>query len=150
MIVIAERVNPFLGAGLFLVAPRAAKRGIEAIFVQRLLQRVGLHHIGVLLAAVGERPDASLDTVLIDIDQQLQAQLAGIVIAEFDHFAKLPCRVYMHQGERRLAGVKCLHRQVQHHGGVFADGIQHDGALEFGGDFSNDMDAFRFQLLEVG
>ena len=56
----------------------------------------------------------------------------------------------MRKRKRWLAGIECLQRQVQHHRRVLADGIQHDGAFKFGGDFADDVDAFRFQEFEVG
>ena len=101
-------------------------------------------------AMVGERADASADAFLIAVDNEFQAQILDVAVAEFDHLAKFPGGVHMHQRERRLAGVKCLQRQMQHHRRVLADGIEHDRALELGGDFAHDVDAFRFQLLEVG
>jgi len=56
----------------------------------------------------------------------------------------------VHQRERRLAGVEGLQGQVQHHGGVFADGIEHDGVVELGGNFPDYVDALGFQLFEMG
>ena len=43
----AEREDALLGARLLLVAARAAEGGVEAVLVERLLQRLGLHHVGV-------------------------------------------------------------------------------------------------------
>ena len=43
----AEREYSLLGAAFFLVAPRAAERGIETVFIERLLQCFGLHHVGM-------------------------------------------------------------------------------------------------------
>ena len=43
----AERKDAFLGAAFFLIAARAAEGGVELVLVQRLLQRLGLHHVGV-------------------------------------------------------------------------------------------------------
>jgi hypothetical protein len=48
----AEREDALLGAALFLVAARAAEGGVEAVFVERLLQALGLHHLGVQRRAV--------------------------------------------------------------------------------------------------
>src|ERR1700704_4626102 len=54
----AERKNALLGATRLLGAPRAAERRIEAVLVERLAERLGLHDIGVQLRAVGERANA--------------------------------------------------------------------------------------------
>src|ERR1700676_4173309 len=50
----AERKNALLGTTLLLVAPRAAEGRIEAVLVERLAERLGLHDIGVQLRAVGK------------------------------------------------------------------------------------------------
>ena len=42
---IAERKNTLLGAGFFFIATCATKGGIETIFIQRLFQPIGLHHL---------------------------------------------------------------------------------------------------------
>ena len=57
MLVAAERKYPLLGAGLLLIASRAAKCRIEAILVERLLESLGLPHVSVRLRAVLERID---------------------------------------------------------------------------------------------
>ena len=54
----AVREDALLGAALLLVAPGAADRGIEAVAVERLPQRLRLHDVGVDGAAVDDRADA--------------------------------------------------------------------------------------------
>ena len=66
----AEREDALLGARLLLVAARAADRGVEAVLVQRLLQRLGLHHVGVHGGAVADRADALRDAVGVDVHAQ--------------------------------------------------------------------------------
>ena len=56
----------------------------------------------------------------------------------------------MQHRERQLAGEERLARQVQHHGGILADGVQHHRVVELGGHFTNDVDTFRLQLFQVG
>ena len=56
----------------------------------------------------------------------------------------------MQHGERQLAGKECLACQMQHHGGVFTNGVEHHRVVEFGGHFTNDVDTFRLQLFQVG
>src|SRR6476469_4786396 len=47
VIAVAEAEHALLRAALFLVAPGAAERGVEAVLVERLLQPFGLPHVGV-------------------------------------------------------------------------------------------------------
>ena len=56
---VAETKDTFLGSALFFIAAGAAKGRIKAVFVKRLFQRVGLHHLRVLFA-VFPRIDAEL------------------------------------------------------------------------------------------
>ena len=42
-----KREDALLGARFFLVAPRPADRRIEAMQVERLPQRLGLHDVGM-------------------------------------------------------------------------------------------------------
>ncbi len=145
-----EREHPLLGAGLLLVPARAPERGVIPAGIKSLLQRLGLHDIGMDLGAVAERPDAARHAVGIDMDDEIKAKPAGGLVAEPDHFLEFPRRIHMQKRERRLAGSEGLHRQMQHHGGVLADGIQHHRIAKFGRDLANDVDAFRFQPVEMG
>ena len=81
--------------------------------------------------------------------QQLQAELRGHLIAERDHFPEFPGRVDVQQRERRLRRVERLHREVQHHRAVLADGVEHDRPLALGDDLAQDVDAFGFEPLQV-
>ena len=89
---VAEREHALLGARLLLVAARAADGGIEAVLVQRLLQALGLHHVGVHGGAVADRADAVRDAVGIDVHAQVDAGLGRAAVAEGDHLAELPAR----------------------------------------------------------
>ncbi len=71
-------------------------------------------------------------------------------VAEGVHVAELPARVDVHQREGRLGRVEGLHRQVQHHGAVLADRIQHDGLVGFGHHLAHDVDALGFEALQMG
>ncbi len=57
MILIAERVDALLGTRGFFIPTRATKGRIKPILIQRLLERLGFHDIGVFGAAVIERVD---------------------------------------------------------------------------------------------
>ena len=80
---------------------------------------------------------------------QLEAELGGVAVAKFDHFAELVAGVDVKQRERDGRGIEGLLRQAQHDGGVFADGVEHDRVLELGRDFTEDVDALRLEELDV-
>src|SRR5262249_30983849 len=52
-----QREHALLGARALLVAARAPEGGIEAVQVERLAQRLRLHHVGVQLGAMRDRRD---------------------------------------------------------------------------------------------
>src|SRR3546814_1996050 len=58
MLLVTEAEDAFLGAGFLLVAARTADGRIEAPLVERLLQRLGLHHVGVYRGTVADGADA--------------------------------------------------------------------------------------------
>ena len=71
--------------------------------------------------------------------------LGAEAIAELYHFLELVCRVDMQKREGNRTRIERLLCQADHHGGILADRIQHHRALEFGGHFSYDVNAFGFQ-----
>ncbi len=97
-----------------------------------------------------ERPDALRHPLLVDMNDQVKAQVMRQTITKLDHLPELPGGIHMKQGEGRLARIKSLHRQVEHHRRIFADRIEHDRPIELRGHFPNDVDALGFQLLEMG
>ena len=146
---VAEGEDALLGARLLLVAARAAEGRVEAVFVERLAQRHGLHDVGVGVRAVVERVDAVAHAVLVDVDQQVEAELLRHLVAERDHLAELPGRVDMQERERRLGGIERLHRQMQQHRGILADRIEHDRLGEVRRNLAEDVDRLGLQPLEV-
>jgi hypothetical protein len=52
-------------------------------------------------------------------------------------------------GNGGLAGVKGAHRQFQQNRAVLADRVQQHGALGLRRDLTKDVNAFRFQALQV-
>src|SRR3546814_13578765 len=58
MLLVTEAEDAFLGAGFLLVAARTADGRIGAPLVERLLQRLGLHHVGVYRGTVADGADA--------------------------------------------------------------------------------------------
>ncbi len=81
--------------------------------------------------------------------QQIEPHVLNHPIAEFVHGLEFPAGVHVEYRERQLAGKEGLAGQVQHHGRILADGIQHDRIVELGGHFTDDVDAFRLKLFEV-
>ena len=150
VIFIAEGVDPFLGTGLFLIPSGAPEGGIELELVEGLLEALGFHDIGVFFTAMGEGSDALVDPFLIDMDDEVEAEFFGHLVAKGDHFAEFPGGIDVEEGEGGLSGIEGLHGQMQHDRGVLADGVEHDRTVEFGGNFPNDMNALGLKLLEVG
>ena len=147
---VTEGVDPLLGTGLLLVAAGAAEGGIEAVFVERLLEPLCLHDVGVLAAAVHEGVDVHGQAVRVLVDDEIQPVLLGGLVPELDHLLELPVGVHVEQREGDLARIEGLAGQVQHDGGVLADGVHHHRVLELGGHLADDVDALGFQLLQVG
>ncbi|MNQ56294.1 hypothetical protein D3C85_704140 [compost metagenome] len=98
---------------------------------------------------MGEGVDALGDAFRIDVGDQVQAQLGDHLVAEAVHLLEFPLGVDVHHRERQLAREEGLARQVQHHGGVFTDGVQHHRVIELGGHLADDVDAFRLQLFQM-
>ena len=100
---VAEREDALLGARLLLVAARAAERRVEAVLVQRLLQRLRLHDVGVHGRAVVERVDALRATPSgLMCTMQVEPVLARRCASRNAiHLPELPGRVDVQQRERR-------------------------------------------------
>ena len=120
------------------------------MLVESVLQRLGLHDVGVLAAAVGERGDAGGAAFLVGVDDEVQLELLGDPVPEGDHVPELPRRVDVQEGERESPGVEGLAGEVQEHGRVLADRIEQHRTLELRSHLADDVDAFGFELLQVG
>ncbi|MNR10170.1 hypothetical protein D3C85_1264060 [compost metagenome] len=149
MLAVAERVHALFGAGFLFIATGAAECCVETILVECLLEALGLHDVGVLGAAVGERVDVLRHAVRVDVGDQVEAQLGDHLVAEAVHLLEFPASVDVHHRKRQLAREERLACQVQHHGGVFTDGVQHHRVIELGGHLADDVDAFRLQLFQM-
>ena len=114
-----------------------------------LLQGLGFHNVCVGRAVV-KGVDPLLDPFLVAIDQHIQPILFRHMVPELDHLLELPGGVDMHKRERRLLRIKGLEGQVQQHGAVLADGVQHDRLLTFGGHLPDNVDGLRLQLFQMG
>jgi hypothetical protein len=65
------------------------------------------------------------------------------------HRLKLPGGVHVQERKGRWCRMEGLAGQVQHHRGVLADRVEHHGLAGTRDRFSEDLDGFGFQLLEV-
>ena len=144
MILIAERVDALFGTRGFFITTRATKGRIKPILIQRLLERLGFHDIGVFGAAVVERVDIGCPPLFVGVHDQFHTRLFSHAVTELDHFAKLPRGVHVHQREWRCTGVKSFARQVQHYRRIFTDGVHHHRVGELSGNFTDDMDRLGF------
>ena len=136
-------------ARLFFVAPRAAEGCVEAVKIERLLQRFGFHHVRVHGGAGRDRADAVRDALLVDVDDQVEAEPLCRLVAERDHVPELPRGVDMHEREGQWRRMKRFHRKLQHDARILADRVEHHRVLEFGGHLANDLDRLGFEALEM-
>ena len=139
----------FLGAALFLIAPGAAERRVETMFVERLLEPFGLPKIGVKPAMV-ERVDPLRERIGVAMDDQLHSRRGGSAITQRVHGAKLPRRVDMEQRKGRRRRMEGLAREVEHHRAVLAHRVEHHGPLGLCDDLAEDVDALGFEPLKMG
>src|SRR5260370_36854490 len=93
----AEGEDTFLGAALLFVAPCSADRRVKTVFVERLLQGLRLHDLGMQGGARGDRADAAIEPLLVDMHDQIEPTTRGGFVAKGDHLAEFPRRVDMQQ-----------------------------------------------------
>jgi len=143
------REDALLRVRFLLVTAGAADGGIEAVFVQCLPQGLGLHDVGVNGAAVGDGRNAFGEAFRVGVDQKVEAEAPGYIIAEADHLAELPRRVDVQGREGQRRRVKSLERQMEKHGRVLADRIEEDRALELRCYLPENMDALGFKPIKM-
>src|ERR1700704_5306508 len=146
---IAERVNPFLGAGFFLVAPGAAKCSIESAFRQGVEKGFGLQQSAALLGAKRIWVGAACDGLFVSVNDQFCADLLGVRVSECDHLREFIAGINVQKRKRNSSWKESLLRQAQHYRGVFANRIQHHRAREFRDRLAQYVNALRFQDLEM-
>jgi len=143
------RRRTLLRPQFFLVVPDPAKSRIESVPVERLNRPLRLHHVSMNCRAVRDRVDPLGNSLRVDVNEQLNTELRGDLIAECDHLLKLPGRVDVENRKRQRRRIECLHGKMQHHRGVLADGIMHHRPLALGDNFSHHKDAFDFKALQM-
>ena len=95
------REDALLRPALLLVAPRAADRGIELPLCRApgAAPRSSSHgYRSAWSDAIGEMPRAQ--ALLVDMDQQVEAELRRGAVAERDHLPEFPGRVDVQERER--------------------------------------------------
>ena len=145
----AQRKDALLGARLLLVASGTAEGRIEPVPVQRLFQRLCLHYVRVHPGAMAERTYAAGHPLLVDVNDEVEAQARRGFVAKPNHVLELPRRIDMQQRERWSARRKGLARQVKHRRRVLADGVEHHRIAELRRHFPNDVDALGLQPVQV-
>ncbi len=103
----------------------------------------------MLRTAVGEGIHVLRHTLWIDVGDQLKAHLLDHLGAEAVHLLEFPACVDVQHRKWQLARKEGFARQMQHHGRILADGIEHHRVTELGGDLADDVDAFRLQLFQM-
>ena len=146
---VAERVDALLGPALLFVAPRPAKRRVEAAFFQRIQQAARLQQPAAVLRAQRIGIGAVCNRLLVAMHDQVGADLARVLVAEPNHLGELIAGIHMQQRERNLPRIKGLLRQSQHHRRIFADRIQHHRPRELRHRLAQNRDALRLQRLQV-
>ena len=114
--------------------------------IERLLERFGLHDIGVICRAMSDRPDALGNAALVGVGNQLEPDFSRRAVSKRNHLLEFPSGIDVHQRKRDRSRVKCFLRQAKHHRGVFADRVQHHRLGGGSRDFANNFDRLRLQL----
>ena len=117
----AEGEHALLRPARLLVAPCAADGAVEAMRIERLLQALRFHHIGVERGRVIDGVDVIREPLRVHMHDQLQPELVHRPVAERDHVARLPAGIDVQQRKGRLLRPERLARQMQENGGILAD-----------------------------
>ena len=144
----AEREDALFGARLLLFAAGAAEGGVEAVEAERLQEPFGLPDAGVGLAAVVEGVDAGRDRLGVAVDEERELFGGAEGVAEGDHLPELEGGIDVQEREGQRAGSEGLAGQVHQRRRVFADGVEHDRALEAGHRLAKDVDGLGLEGAE--
>jgi hypothetical protein len=146
---IAEGEDTFFGAGLFFVAASATDGGVVATSAETIQESLGFKTATAALGTPREGGGTFVQRLLIGMDDEMDAEFGRVAIAKLDHLLELIAGVYVQEGKGNLAGIESLLGEPKQDRGIFSDGVEQDGTLALGDDFAQDVNAFRFQLLEV-
>ena len=93
--------------------------------------------------------DAALYAVLIGVNDEIEIEILGRLVAKRDHVLELPGRVDVEHGERQSLRIESLAGKMQQDCRILANRIHQHRLAELGGGLAEDVDAFRFQQIEV-
>ena len=85
-----ERENALLRSRFLFVTTGAAERRVEAVLVDRLLQGLRLHDVGVDRRAMDEGIDVPFQSLGVNVHDEIEPQLLRHAIAKLVHFAEFP------------------------------------------------------------
>ena len=145
---IAEAEKTFLGAGLFLVAPRAADGAVELKFLNRAEQHGNLKLVAADLAGRRVR-DAFFERLVHRADDELRAELFRAAVAELDEFGKFVAGFDVQKRHRNVRRTERLFREAQQADGILAAGKEQGGTFKLGGDFAHDVNRLGFEILQM-
>jgi hypothetical protein len=137
---VAEGVHPLLGPGLLLVATGAAECCVVAVLLDRVEQGDGLELVATRPGTGLLHRSTAVDRLLDRGDDQLHPELGDATIAVLVDLVEVVSRVDVHHRERHLRRPERLLGEAQHHDGVLAAREEQHGALELGGDLTDDVD----------
>ena len=100
VLAVTEGKDPFFSARFFFIPAGTTKSGIKPVLVQRLLEPLGLPHIGVKRAMI-KRINTPFQCFRVLVNKQFHPCISGGPVAQFIHGPEFPCRIDMQQRERR-------------------------------------------------
>ncbi len=145
---VAEAEETLLGAGLFLVAPRAANQAVKTEFLDGGEQRGNLQLVAADFAGPRHR-NAVGDGVLDLADDELRAEFLCAAVAELIQFGKMMAGVHVQKRHRDVGRAERLFGEAQQADGILAAGEQQGRALELRGDFTHDVNRLGFEILQM-
>src|ERR1700733_13672587 len=109
----AQRKHALFRPTFFLIAASTADGGIDIVPVKRLLERHGLHRMGMQRRPRNDGVDTCLEAFFVDVDYKIQSQPFCGSIAESNHVPEFPRRVDVQKREWHAARLECLDRKVK-------------------------------------
>jgi len=104
MVSVSNAVDALFGPASLLVTSRSTDGRIERVMLERLLQRLGLHDVGVDTAPMGEGRDFAVCPLGVGVHDEIESERLHALVAEGDHLAKLPRGIDVQQRKGGLAG----------------------------------------------
>ena len=89
----AVRKYPLLCTAFLFVPAGTAEGDIEFPLIKRLAQAFGLHDLRMERRTGCDRGYATLESVVVDMHEQIHLEARGGFITERDHFTKFPGRI---------------------------------------------------------